>query len=485
MNVIRPPRRQRAWLRPLLMGLAALAWCLPQTVRAQPGPWTYEGAVFMAGASERALPFWLHTNRYGTIDRNGFNVGTRWGIRRAGRITGRMTYEAGAGVVGRVSDRSTLYVHELYGRVSNGLFQARAGRYEDAYGMVDPRLSLGSMIWSRNAAPMPKISVGTEGFLPIPGTRDLVAFSAYVGQGWMARDAYVDRALLHEKYLYLRVLPPDFPVHATGGVIHNVVWGGDHPIEGELGHGLKDLIRVALAQAGEDLQFEADNALGNTVAMYDTRIEIETKPVLVTMYREFYIETGGGLLFRNARDGLWGLRLDFARPFGPFTSLLWEHLYTKQQSTNKEAGDTPGRANYYNNVLYRDGWTYHGRTIGMPLLRTDGIRPGVINHLVAGHHAGLAGEIGPDISFLGYVTYSRNYGAANICGDPDCTTGTSELTDRLDQWSVYLTTTTRMGPHRQLALDASIAFDAGPYAPNAFGAALGVRWAGMLGSKKR
>lgn len=453
------------------------------SAEAQSSTWSYEAGVAALAASSSTLPFWLANNRFGTVDATSANVIARSGMEYDRRGHSRFAYRMRGRLLARQSDRATVYIHELFGQVTHPQFVVRAGLYEDQYGMVDSLLSLGSMMWSRNTTPMPKIAVFTNGFLPIRGTGGFVSVSGRFGHGWFTREAFVDRALLHEKYFYIRLFSPDAPVRLYGGLIHNVVWGGVHPVAGPLATSAIDFFRVAFAQAGDDLQFEAENSLGNTVAAYDTQVELDLSGLDVSLYREFYIETGAALLFRNAQDGLWGLRLTFDRPAGPFEAVLWEHVNTKKQSRRKGTSDTRGRDTYYNNALYRDGWTYRGRTIGVPLIRTDGIRPGVTNNLLVAHHLGVAGRLGRSMPFLLLATFSRNYGAGNICRDPSCLMSTSELTGRRDQVSLLAQLSGRLRSPENLYLEAALATDVGRFSRDTFGASIGVRWQGTIGRR--
>ncbi|MDZ4698997.1 MAG: capsule assembly Wzi family protein [Rhodothermales bacterium] len=472
----RPPSTLTAAIR--LGWLAGVLLWVALPARAQ--SWTYEAGISATAATERTLPFWLATNRYGTVDPTSANALASGRVGYARRLSDRVDYTVGARVLARASDNAAFYLHELFGHVRYADLLLSAGLFEDQYGMVDTRLSLGSMIWSRNTTPMPKIVVQTKGFITVPRTREFLAVRARFGHGWFPRSAFVDRALLHEKYLYLRLFSEESPVRLFGGVIHNVVWGGVHPVEGDLATGAIDFVRVVMARAGDDLQFEADNSLGNTVAAYDTRAEIDLDRVDIAVYRQFYIETGSSLLFRNAIDGLWGLRLDFKQPIGPFDAVLWEHANTKKQSQRAGTTDTRGRDTYYNNALYRDGWTYRGRTIGLPLLRTDGVRPGVINNILVAHHVGVSGHLSPSFPVLLMATYSRNYGAGNICADAACLNGTSEITDRRDQLALLVQLSARPLREKNLYVDAAVAADVGPFAPESFGLSMGVRWTGVL-----
>jgi fimbrial isopeptide formation D2 family protein len=73
-----------------------------------------------------------------------------------------------------------------------------------------------------------------------------------------------------------------------------------------------------------------------------------------------------------------------------------------------------GRDNYFNNSEYRSGWTYHGTTIGLPLLlpwapSEDGVTYGIVNNRVRGHHFGIKGVVGK-VPYMLKATYTSNWG---------------------------------------------------------------------------
>jgi hypothetical protein len=88
----------------------------------------------------------------------------------------------------------------------------------------------------------------------------------------------------------------------------------------------------------------------------------------------------------------------------------------------------------------------------------DGINPGVDNNIVIAHQVGLGGVVGPvKYSFTG--TYSRNYGATRLCATESCSSRTSNVTDRKDQYSVLLQMSMPVQP--KLSLNFDLAYDTG------------------------
>ncbi len=206
----------------LLMGASA------RTVQGQGvGPIQSEVSVFGAGASTEALPFWLGANQYGRLGRSGTPLGARLAAWRPfSGAKGGLDYAVGASLLGRASANSTLHVQELYGQLRYGPLQLTAGWKKQVIGRVDTARSLGGITRSENATPLPKVRVSTPGYVPVPGTNGFLGVKGYLAHGWMGADRVVQNAFLHEKYGYLRLLPPEGPVTLHAGLIHHAVWGG-------------------------------------------------------------------------------------------------------------------------------------------------------------------------------------------------------------------------------------------------------------------
>ncbi len=438
----------------------------------------YELSFMAAGATDGPLPFWLHANRYGIFDQDGGNVATE--LKATIPFSGRkkLDYRAVADVLVRASDHSTAYIHQLFGQLRYGRLRFTAGRIERASDFVDTTLSMGAVTLSPNAPPIPRLSIALDyvPILKISGI-ELIHLTAYISNGILERDRFVERPFIHEKYLYLRGIgPADFPVLGHAGITHYVIWGGKHPTLGPLPGNFRDFFDVIFARAGDDdraPEGEVVNALGNTIASYDFGLTLNVPGFDMKAYRQFYIETGANIRFRSAWDGLWGITFRFKDADRPIRGLLYEVANTKQQNARRDRGERNGRANYYNNFIYEAGWTYFGRTLGLPLLVSDGVHPGVVNNILLAHHAGVEGRI-RGIDYRAFLTYSRNYGAVRACVDTSCSSKADARLPRTDQYSMLLETTGALLPH--LHFKAALAVDTGALYPENVGLMVGLTW---------
>lgn len=433
-----------------------------------------------AASSGEELPFWLVANRYGTVDPHAANIGTRIGVRRPLSGTGRFDYGFGADLLGRLSDRSTLHAHQLYGRLRYRSLQLTAGRYEQMIGQVDTSLTLGSVTWSANASPMPKISLSTAGYVTVPGTRRHLSISGYVAHGWLEEERFVRDPYVHEKYLYLRLLPGDAPLTLHAGIIHHAQWAGVHPMSGPQPDSFRNFLGVVVGRGVSGERSGEVPSFTNHLAAYDLSAEARISNYRVLAYRHFYHEDTPSLLFRNPWDGLWGVSIRRSQSDALVTGLLWEHLVMTRHNAKYSEGEERGADTYYNHSFYRSGWTYRGRTLGIPLMRSAEERPGLDNNIVVAHHLGLEGSLPANVSYRLFATYSRNYGAQKVCSDADCTSRRDERTPRRDQYSVLLELAGSLSERYGVRFNTGVAFDAGELYDNRIGLSAGLSWTGRI-----
>lgn len=358
------------------------------------------------------LPFWMHANKDGIVNQNAANAILYAEGFRTFYNKNNWKLDAGAKIVSRFTDDPALYFNQLYGKVSFHTFTLAGGRFIDPLSEKEDELSTGSFIVSRNAVPIPKVAFYTDGFTGVPGTQGIVRYNAYFSHGWFEENRYVRNAYLHQKYLYLSIKYAFFD--AVGGIIHNVQWAGESRNLGDLPGGWDTFTQVVFARGSKDENApggEQSNAVGNSVAAYDFSLGLDFPKFHMRAYRLFYLEDKVSTRFRSPWDGIWGLTIK-PKNSSLIQNFLWEHINTKRQDS---FGFEPrGTASYYNNGIYRTGWTYHRRVIGNPLLLTDGSgnRP-VYNNIIIGHHFGLAGELSENLNYTLKYTFTRNYGERN------------------------------------------------------------------------
>ena len=409
-----------------------------------------------AAGSAGETPFWLHSNRYGELERFSNNASLHLFGRTSRRIHPNWRLSGGADFMLRESADGSLHFQEAWLRVQYRFLMLTVGRKAQPLGLLQPELTTGSVDRSRNARPMPKITLATDGFRPVPGTSRVFRYHASLSHGWMDDDdfRFVDGVLLHEKYLYLRLFADDAPVVPRAGLIHFAQWGGDSPVHGQAPQNLKAWRDVFFSMASDSREIleggELANRFQNHVGAYDFSLMLNLGLYRVIMNRQFILEDTPNARFGTPLDGLWGLTLE-RRPDGRtswlrdlsssrydgFRPLLravhYEHLNTRDGLNRYSHRDETNYFNYYNHSSFRGGWTYEGRVIGNPLFFSHPDYLGVVNNLLIGHHIGAMGHLGP-ADWRIFSTYTRNHGASRVAQKED---GARVLrsNERRDQWS--------------------------------------------------
>jgi hypothetical protein len=239
-------------------------------------------------------------------------------------------------------------------------------------GNQDETLSSGGFLFSGNARPMPLISLHTDDYLTVPFSNDYLEFKAGISHGWFgSRDQYVKNAFLHYKYFYLRIGEKKLPVSLSLGLQHAAMWGGYSPDSGNLPSGLSAFYSVLRAKIKDGLGpvNDSKNVLGNHLGSYSLGIDLKLNDFSVAFYWQTMLEDKNGRVgvdWRNGRDGLWGLVFNGADQRNRSLKILAEYFNSTHQSGGLNS--VSGNDNYFNNYLYRSGWTYHLMTIGTPLI---------------------------------------------------------------------------------------------------------------------
>lgn len=479
---------------------------------------SYRIEILGAAATEGYLPLWVVSNRFGVLEEDGADGYLRVGAAIPFQKDKKFTYAAGLDLLAK-SDLSESRLQQGYLKLRYAVFELRGGWLEESINMYDKNLSTGALYLSRNARPIPMITIGIPEYTAVPFTKGYFEIKGRYAHGWLGDDRYVENPFVHEKFIYGRV-GGDWPVRLFGGLLHAAMWGGTHPTEGKLSAGFKDYLKIITATNAGDSSpgGERVNALGDHRGTIDYGAEFSVKGYDFILYNQIVFEDASGYSTTN-RDRLLGLSVKSQDKNRWISGLLYEFLHTKYQSgpgltddhfssdTNNNYGyDYAGRDNYYNNYLYSTGWVHHGYILGTPLFLTDHradlyfdgyIEPSrdpfkfnVVNNRVVAHHLGIEGQIIPQLQYRFLATYSRNFGTyTGLNGgiqqwgsmDPDY--DVDYLFDPpLEQWYFMLETKSQINEH--LMLTATLGLDAGELTDN-FGALIGLTWNGVVFNKSK
>ena len=342
-------------------------------------------------------PFWLRANKYGMVP-NQSPIVTLGGSASSDykkAITKEDKYKLskfdwgfGLNIVGNVGKENQFLIPEAYLKAKLGAFEMYAGRRKEIVGLVDSTLSSGSYIWSRNALPMPKINLSTPNFVPLGFTKGFLSFKGNYAHGWFENDRTdVKNFYLHQKSLYFRLGKPDWKFHFYGGFNHQVQWGGEllYPdpknqfsINGKIGSSFNDYVNVvtgrSLAGASDTTKNGSNDALnrsGNHLGTIDLGFEITTNNFSVFCYRQNIYEDGSLAYLNNITDGLNGISINIKKKSEAriiLHKIVLEYLNTTSQGGVGGSDNTDARLrggdNYFNNGVYKDGWSYKQASLG-------------------------------------------------------------------------------------------------------------------------
>ncbi|MCK8495468.1 capsule assembly Wzi family protein [Spirosoma sp. RP8] len=452
-----------------------------------------------------AMPFWFRANQSGIVPLSGSTGQLRMGLYRDNyRVDRRdslirpknIDWGYGFEVVGNTGQQNQLILPEGYLGVRWKQFEIYAGRRRGMVGLVDTLLTSGSYAWSGNALPIPKIQIGTIGYVPIGLTKGFVAINAFFNHGWFS-SGFVRNSYLHQKAIYVRLGKPTAKVNLYFGGNQEVQWGGFAPslvgvpglsdnMDGRFASDLDAFYRVITATSGTGyvppqgvISIDQGNRIGNHLGSFDGGIELKMKGYKVFAYRQNLYETGALFYLTNITDGLHGIRIQRSQPNRrPFSvdRFLLEFFNSKSQGGPEFVIDDPqrrGRNNYFNHSQYQDGWTYQGRTIGTPFLTARGeANPSlpqnypITNNRVSLWHMGLAGKIGQQVNWLTKLSYSQNYGTYDF----PYPAGTNQLSVLL-----MLNASVQLPVLKSCQLNSSFGLDTGNLLPNSYGCYFGVR----------
>ena len=374
-------------------------------------------------------PYWNISNQQGQYSLDPFGGLLGVAIESIDSSDSYVSFDYGIEVYSRFQENYGFLVQRGYVKVKIPFLELWAGRKEEIIGNQDSTLSIGSTVWSMNARPMPKVVLATPGYVDVPFTKGYVEVNGSLGHGWFEKDRYVENVYLHQKQLHLR-FGGDYIINASVGLIHFSQWAGNspNPDYGELPSDWEAYRRVFFGQKGDSATVninEAINTLGNHLGSWNYRIDLRAKQFIFSLYYQTMFEDNSGMSDPFQRDGLWGVSLAAKDPDKIVNHVVFEYLNTTYQSgPTHDLTDSiklTGNDNYFNNYIYRNGWTYEGMTLGTPLITSpifneDGSNR-ILNNRVQAFHLGLGGKLGK-INYRSFFTYSINKGTYSAPIDP-------------------------------------------------------------------
>lgn len=398
---------------------------LSSFIEAQSDTIKYDVSVLGVSSTGDYSPFWIQSREYGKVSSSPTSADMLIGISKGFGANKRLfDYGFKADLLLQQADiKTSAYFHELYVKARLSVFDLIVGARDEQFGNQDSILSCGGFLFSQNARPMPKVTIGIEHFTVIPYTFGLLEIKGAIAHGWYTDNIYVSNLYLHHKYLYGRI-GGKLPIHLQYGLDHVAQWGGNIPGLGQQPTGFKDFVSIFMGrQGGKDANVSDQiNALGNHIISQSMKLEVDISDYRLSGYWQDLSEDGPIKLMwyaPNKADGLWGVSLR-NKKFPFVQGILYEYLNTTDQSGpyhDKDGLIFGGTDNYFNNGIYQNGWTYFSRTIGTPFLTSPIYnKDGTVyikNNRVKVHHFGMEGNVsGYQYKLLS--SFSKNYGTYNM-----------------------------------------------------------------------
>jgi hypothetical protein len=331
-------------------------------------------------------PFWIHSNQYSTIP-------TAKNLAFSGQASFETDYQRdslkkfrhllgwGAKIVPifNKGDTTEFLLPESYLKLRVGAIEVWGGKRREIYGLTgDTLLSSGSYSWSGNAFPIPKIQLNTIGFVTIPWTHSLLAFSASFAHGWLGdmpvkyggRGVKSVNGYLHQKSFYLKMGKPHWNVNFIGGFNHHAQWGGENQIWPDGLPPGEAWWAVVIGKSWEG------SRIGNHLGTLDIGLSWRLKEdKSLFFYRQNIFDDGSLYTFLNIKDGLQGVTFSNRRSQDYTRTITLHKLTVEWLNTTSQGGNVFdfatgvfGKDNYFNHYVYEQGWSYRSQGIGTPFI---------------------------------------------------------------------------------------------------------------------
>ena len=404
------------------LALLALGIFIQTPVAASNDSITYRLQQTLTASSGRFAPFWLQSQHFGTVSQQAFSNLLRASVEREmtpGKHRLDFSYGLDVMVNAANGQPAQAWVQQLYLHSRWWIFDLTIGVRENQHLLTDRFLSSGALIFSPNARPMPRITIGIEEFTAVPFTKKQVQFRGGLSHGWFSDNTYVADIWLHHKYLHLR-LGAALPVRLQLGLDHMAQWGGQLPDYPAQEFTFSNFKTIFLARSGVEGSsvFEQNNAMGNHIISEHVRLEADIAGFTAHVYWQNIIEDSPVRLapwkMMNREDGQWGLSIENKKS-NFIRKIVYELVNTTDQSGyihDKDGIVYGGQDCYLTNGTYMNDWAFYRRTIGTPLIlspvfNADGSFR-INHHRLRAHHAGIQGS-GKNWRYHLMTTHVRYY----------------------------------------------------------------------------
>lgn len=438
----------------------------------------YVGGVSALSSSGTQAPSLLWHNSDGEISDLPHSGNISLGIiKPATRPNRWFDYDFGVVLSGRIAGshlsaeprtiQGTGYFSRLYAHVRLYVVDITAGIQPMTFDAGDSELTSGGLLFSRNAHPIPRVTIGLDHWTPIPGLFGYLSLRGGLTHAWADDNSPVVKGtLIHYKHLGLKA-GGKLPVNISYEFHHAAQWGGYSTVYGDLGNNWQAFWNAVMVRSGGSMANDQINAQGNHIGFQQLALDVKGEGWKVSAYWQTMSEDGPIWFLWNsmdAKDGLWGISATQNK--WPFISgVTYEILHTTDQHGpfhDRDGLIYGGADGYYGNGIYKQGWSYFGRVIGSPLLQIG------TNNRVMAHHVGIKGDIF-GFRYRAMVNHADNYGTYS--------------TPKRTHNTAFLLEVKKVVPQAwNLEFGVSLAGDFGNQYGNCFGAMVTIRKQGIITS---
>ena len=373
----------------------------------------YTGGVSAVASYGSGAPTWLHGNRNGEISSMPYSGNISLGLLKPATRPNRwFDYDGAVVLSGRIAGsdstvRGTGFFNMLYAHARLYIVDITAGIKPIYSPFGDAELTAGDLLFSNNAHPIPRITIGIDNYTPFPGLYGYVEIRGGLTHGWLDdNNPYVSKTLLHHKFIGGRV-GGKWPVNIAYEFHHVAQWGGYMNGTYDLGNDWTSFVHVLAAKSGGSVQNEQLNRQGNHIVSQTLCLTAKGDGWHMDVYWQDLQDDGAihpiGCR-NNSKDGRWGVYATQDK-WLYISGLTFEIIQMTDQSGpwhDRDGMVFGGDDTYYYNSVYKQGWTYFGRSICSPLLRPE-------NSRVWAYHVGVKGDIF-GFRYRVLCTYADNYG---------------------------------------------------------------------------
>lgn len=362
------------------------------------------------GYAQDEAPFWLYSNKRGRLN-EAANMAAWGDISTKYFFPDDAFIEGGIGILYQDGYSNEVQFDESYITFQNDWLTATLGRKQKEELYKGLSATNENILWSLNARPLPGIQFSTARTIFFGKERRGLGFDACLEEYLTDDDRYVDETRIHHKSFHL-VYRSSEKFQIRVGLQHFAEWAGISPVYGPLPSSFQDYLNVFAGREGSDsVNGEEANSLGNHLGSYELYLNTEIAKYKIQLIYNHIFEDGSGRVLRNTPDGRYGIYIEDVDPVADrwVDAVMYELFYTKNQSRKSPTSD--GRDNYFNNNLYRSGWTYEHRVIGVPFITLDEDRFRIANNTLIAHHFGITGLLFEKLPYKFLTSYRINYGA--------------------------------------------------------------------------